>query len=142
VCGEQHDDPGEGHDEQTRPEAGRVGDQSDDGRREQEAQPHEPGDDGQPRSGRQTRQFVGLVHRGGHQCRHAEPGRGEAENRPGHRGHGQRQAHAERGDETAGTGHGALPEAVDEPVADETADELRSHQGDVAGRRERHRRVQ
>ena len=61
---------------------------------------------------------------------------------PGTLGNASARSHAGCGDETAGAGHSALTEPVDQPVTDQPTDEHGTDQRDVAERRDRGRGAQ
>lgn len=133
---DDRDGPGQDDGEQADAQAGEVGDEPDEGRRQQEPPAQQPADDGQAGAGGQPGQFVGGVHGGRDERGDAEPGEGEAGQRGRNRRHGEGGAHADRGQRPSGPHDGALPEAVHDAVAAEAADghgDLEGHDGQTGG---------
>ncbi len=82
--------PGHRYGQQTGPQSGGIGDEPDQQRRAEEADPHEPRDHGQTGAGSQAGQLIGAVHGGGHQGGHPQ----SREREPGDRGGDARKASA------------------------------------------------
>ncbi len=132
-AGEQHDDDArEREHEQAGPQARGVGDEPDDRRRQEEAEPHEPRDEREAGAGAQP---------GARPPAASRPGRGSR--RRTRRRRTRRWCRARRGTRARGPyrarrAHpgprdGALAEAVHEAVPDEAPDELGADERDEAG---------